>query len=153
MDILKSDLIRCPYKTASLLSHQYFNTLRSLLDKHAPMKRKKYRDMPRLGSRTATSSRPNDSRGNMRGHGTVKTLPEIIADTAQQSITILSCLRSSNAIIIPTSLLKIKEILRLCGTVSKRFYTGPLMLFYQTVQIKLTLQTLSISSSVTKSLK
>ena len=39
-DILKSDLIRCPYKTASLLSHQYFNTLRSLLDKHAPMKKK-----------------------------------------------------------------------------------------------------------------
>ena len=26
MDILKSDLIRCPYKTASLLSHQDFNT-------------------------------------------------------------------------------------------------------------------------------
>ena len=40
VDILKSDLIRCPYKTASLLSHQYFNTLRSLLDKHAPMKKK-----------------------------------------------------------------------------------------------------------------
>ena len=39
-DILKSDLIRCPYKTASLLSHQYFNTLRSLLDKHAPMMKK-----------------------------------------------------------------------------------------------------------------
>ena len=39
-DILKSDLIRCPYKTASLLSHQYFNILRSLLDKHAPMKKK-----------------------------------------------------------------------------------------------------------------
>ena len=40
MNILKSDLIRCPYKTASLLSHQYFNTLRSLLDKHAPIKKK-----------------------------------------------------------------------------------------------------------------
>ena len=40
MDILKSDLIRCPYKTASLLSHQYFNTLRSLLDKHAPIMKK-----------------------------------------------------------------------------------------------------------------
>ena len=39
-DILKSDLIRCPYKIASLLSHQYFNTLRSLLDKHAPMMKK-----------------------------------------------------------------------------------------------------------------
>ena len=40
MDILKSDLIRCLYKTASLLSHQYFNTLRSLLDKHVPIKKK-----------------------------------------------------------------------------------------------------------------
>ena len=40
IDILKSDLIRCPYKTASLLSHQYFNTLRSLLDKHAPIMKK-----------------------------------------------------------------------------------------------------------------
>ena len=40
MDILKSDLIRCPYKTSSLLSHQYFNTLRSLLDKHAPIMKK-----------------------------------------------------------------------------------------------------------------
>ena len=40
MDILKSDLIRWPYKTASLLSHQYFNTLRSLLDKHAPIMKK-----------------------------------------------------------------------------------------------------------------
>ena len=40
MDILKSDLIKCPYKTASLLSHQYFNTLRSLLDKHAPIMKK-----------------------------------------------------------------------------------------------------------------
>ena len=39
-DTLKSDLIRCPYKTASLPSHQYFNTLRSLLNKHAPMKKK-----------------------------------------------------------------------------------------------------------------
>ena len=39
-DILKSDLIRCPYKPASLLSHQYFNTLRSLFDKHAPIKKK-----------------------------------------------------------------------------------------------------------------
>ena len=42
MGILKSDLIRCPYKTASLLSHQYFNTLRSLLDRHAPIMKKKY---------------------------------------------------------------------------------------------------------------
>ena len=39
-DTLKSDLITCPYKTDSLLSHQYFNTLRSLLDKHAPIKKK-----------------------------------------------------------------------------------------------------------------
>ena len=40
MDILKSDLIRCPYKTVSLLRHHYFNTLRSLLDKHSPIKKK-----------------------------------------------------------------------------------------------------------------
>ena len=40
MDILKSDLIRCLYKTVSLLSHQYFSTLRSLLDKHAPIMKK-----------------------------------------------------------------------------------------------------------------
>ena len=40
MDILKSNLIRCPYKTASLLSHQYFNTLRGLLGKHAPIMKK-----------------------------------------------------------------------------------------------------------------
>ena len=39
-DILKSDLIRCSYKTASLLSHQHFNTLRSLLDKHTLIKKK-----------------------------------------------------------------------------------------------------------------
>ena len=68
----------------------------------------------------------------MNGHGAVKTQPVIVADTRLQSITIISFLRSPNAIIIPTLELKIKEILRLCGTVSKRFYTGPLLLFYQT---------------------
>ena len=65
--------------------------------------------------------------------------------------TIISCLRSPNAIIIPTLWLKTKEIPRLCGTVSKRFYTGPLLLFYLTTQIKPTLRTLSVSSSMTKS--
>ena len=39
-DILNSDLIKHPHTTASLLSHQYFNTLRNILDKHAPIKRK-----------------------------------------------------------------------------------------------------------------
>ena len=39
-DIMESDLIKCPYKTDSLLSHQYFNTLRGLLDKHAPIEKK-----------------------------------------------------------------------------------------------------------------
>ena len=39
-DILNSDLIKHPHRTASLLSHQFFNTLRSILDKHAPIKRK-----------------------------------------------------------------------------------------------------------------
>ena len=35
-DIANSELILAPYKTASLLSHQYFHTLRNSLDKHAP---------------------------------------------------------------------------------------------------------------------
>ena len=123
--------------------------------------------MSRLVSGTVTSSRQNDSRGNMSGHGIVKTQPVIVTDTGLQSITIISCLRSPNAIIIPTLWLKIKEILRLCGTVSKRFYTGPLLLFYQTAQtdlantfckffydkilkIRSTLQS-STSSSITRS--
>ena len=41
-DILNSDLIKHPHKTESLLSHQYFNTLRNILDRHAPVNRKKY---------------------------------------------------------------------------------------------------------------
>ena len=36
-DNANSELIQAPYKTASLLSHQYFHTLRNLLDKHAPV--------------------------------------------------------------------------------------------------------------------
>ena len=40
VDIVNSDLIKHPHTTASLLSHQYFNTLRNILDKHAPIKRK-----------------------------------------------------------------------------------------------------------------
>ena len=36
-DIVNSELIQAPYKTASLLSHQYFHTLRNILDKHAPV--------------------------------------------------------------------------------------------------------------------
>ena len=39
-DIPNSDLIKHPHTTASLLSHQYFNTLCNILDKHAPIKRK-----------------------------------------------------------------------------------------------------------------
>ena len=35
-DIANSELIQAPYKTASLLSHRYFHTLRNLLDKHVP---------------------------------------------------------------------------------------------------------------------
>ena len=35
-DIENSELIQAPYKTASLLSHRYFHTLRNILDKHAP---------------------------------------------------------------------------------------------------------------------
>ena len=40
VDILYSGLIKHPHKTASLLIHQYFNTLRNILDRHAPVKRK-----------------------------------------------------------------------------------------------------------------
>ena len=36
-DIMKSDLIKAPHKTPSLLVHQYFHTLQDLLDKHAPV--------------------------------------------------------------------------------------------------------------------
>ena len=81
------------------------------------------------------------------GHGAVKTPPVIVVDTGLRSITITSCLRSQNVTIIPTLWLKIKEILRFCGTVSKRFYTGPLLLFYKTVQIKPTLRTPFVSFS------
>ena len=68
-------------------------------------------------------------------HGAAKTHPVIVAVIRLQSITIISCLRIPIAIIIPTLSLKIKVILRLCGTVS-RFYIGPMLLFYQTAQIK-----------------
>ena len=153
MDILKSDLIRCQHKTASLLSHQYFNTLRSLLDKYAPIKKKNIPRHAETGFMNCDILKASNSRGHMCEHSTMKTQPAIIANTQLQSITIISCLRRPNAIIIPTLWLKIKEILSLCGTVSKRFYTGPLLLFCQTAQIKLTLQTLSVRSSMTKSLK
>ena len=36
-DIANSELIQTLYKTASLLSYQYFYTLRNVLDKHAPI--------------------------------------------------------------------------------------------------------------------
>ena len=39
-DILNSDLIKHPHTRASLLSHQYFDTLRNILDKHERIKRK-----------------------------------------------------------------------------------------------------------------
>ena len=39
-DILNTDLIKHPHTTASLLSHQYFNTLCNFLDKQALIKRK-----------------------------------------------------------------------------------------------------------------
>ena len=40
-DIANSEIIQAPYKTTSLLSHQYFHTLRSLLDKHTPIHERK----------------------------------------------------------------------------------------------------------------
>ena len=144
MDILKSDLIRCPYKTASLLSHQYFNTLRSLLDKHAPIMKKNVLRHAETGFMNCDI---------LKAKRLMKTQPVIVAAIGLQSTTIISCLRSPNAIIIPTLWLKTKEIPRLCGTVSKRFYTSPLLLFYLITQIKPTLRTLSVSSSMTKSSK
>ena len=103
---------------------------------YTPLSRRKiYRDVPRLVSWTATCSKQNDSRGNMSMHGAAKTHPVIVAVIRLQSITIISCLRIPIAIIIPTLWLKIKVILRLCATVS-RFYIGPMLLFYQTAQIK-----------------
>ena len=48
-EILNSDLIKHPHTTASLLSHQYFNTLRNILDKHAPIKRKMAPSHPNKG--------------------------------------------------------------------------------------------------------
>ena len=37
-NILNSHLIKHPHTTASSLSHQYFNSLLNILDKHSPMK-------------------------------------------------------------------------------------------------------------------
>ena len=48
-DLVKSDLIKYPHQTASLLSHQYFHTLKDLLDKHAPEKRQKIPKHPDSG--------------------------------------------------------------------------------------------------------
>ena len=48
-DILNSDLIKHPHTTASLLSHQYFNILRNILEKHAPIKMKMVPSHPDKG--------------------------------------------------------------------------------------------------------
>ena len=50
-NILNSDLIKHPHTTASLLSQKYFNTLRNILDKHAPIKRKMAPSHPDKGLR------------------------------------------------------------------------------------------------------
>ena len=65
--------------------------------------------------------RQKDSRGNTSGHGALKTQPVIVADTRLQSITIISCLRSPNAIIIRTLWPKIKEILGFVELLQKDF--------------------------------
>ena len=148
-DILKSDLIRCPYKTASLMSHQYFNTLRSLLDKHTPMKKKNISRHAETGFMNCDILKAK----RLKRKYERAWRHENSARNRSRSITITSCLRSQNVTIIPTLWLKIKEILRLCGTVSKRFYTGPQLLFYQTVQIKPTLRTPFVSFSLIKFLK
>ena len=48
-DNLHSDLIKHPYKTASLLSHQYYATLRNFVDKHALVKQKDIPKHPNTG--------------------------------------------------------------------------------------------------------
>ena len=47
--ILYSDLISCPHKAASLLSHQNFTTLCNLLDEHAPVEKKGIPKHPHTG--------------------------------------------------------------------------------------------------------
>ena len=153
LDILKSDLIRCPYKTASLLSHQYFNTLRNLLDKHAQIKMKSIPRHAETGFMNCDSLKAKQLKRKCERAWYCENSASNHSNTMPQSITIIFCLRSPNAIIIPTLWLKTKAILRLCGIVKKRFYTGPLLLFYQITQIKPTLRTLSVSSSMTKFLK
>ena len=146
-DILKSDLIRCPYKTASLLSHQYFNTLGSLLDKHAPIKKK---NIPRhaktgfmnsdilkakrLKRKYERAWRHENSASNCSRYWAAINHYNFLLEKSK-------CNHYSNIVA------ENQGNLRLCGTISKRFYTGPLLLFYQTTQIKPTLQTLSVSSS------
>ena len=71
-DILQSDHIRCPHKTASLLSHQYFNTLRSLLDKHAPIKRKNIPRHAETGIMNSDILKAKYSRGSVSRHGARK---------------------------------------------------------------------------------
>ena len=136
--------------TASLLSHQYFNTLRSLLDKHAPIMKKNIPRHAETGFMNCDILKAKRLKRKYEWAWRREKSPVIVADTGLQSTTIISCLRSPNAIIIPTLWLKTKEIPRLCGTGSKRSYTGPLLLFYQTTQIKPTLRTLSVSSSMIK---
>ena len=150
IDILKSDLIRCQYKTSS---HQYFNILRSLLDKHTPIKKKNISRHAETGFMNCDILKAKRLKKKYEWAWRRENSASNRSRYRAASITMISCLRSPNAIIIPTLWLKIKEILSLCGTVSKRFYTGRLLLFCKTAQIKLTLQALSVSSSMTKSLK
>ena len=48
-DILNSDLIKHPHKTSSLPSHQYFTTFHDILNRHAPVNRKKVPLHPNKG--------------------------------------------------------------------------------------------------------
>ena len=74
-DIANSELIQTPYKTASLLSHQYFHTLRNILDKHAPVHDAKPHNMSTKGSLTVRFWQQEDVSANSKGSGKGTTLP------------------------------------------------------------------------------
>ena len=130
---LQSDLIRYPYKTANLLSHKYFNTLRSLLDKHGPFKRK---NIPRHATTGLLNSdilkakrfkrkcerawhQEHSARNRSRYRAAINHYNFLFERS--------KCNHFSNIVAANPKAL---------WNCSKRFYTGLLLLFHQTVQIK-----------------
>ena len=73
-DIANSELIQAPHKTAILLSHHYFHTLRSLLDKHAPEHECKTPQHVKKGF-IARFWQQRDPSANSKGSGEGTTLP------------------------------------------------------------------------------